>query len=108
MDDESSFVDTSSTALLAAVTYRMAVLTKDTSNVDAADKAFSYIKTQIDSNGWLANTVDPLTFTTPSASGSHSPEGQAFVLLLQAAYRDYSLAKSGGVRDMLLAYIQTR
>ena len=86
----------------------MAILTQDTSNVDAADKAFSYIQTQIDSNGWLANTVDPLTFKTPSASGSHSPEGQAFVLLLQAAYRDYSLAKSGGVRDMLLAYIQTR
>lgn len=104
LDDPSSFPDSSSTALLAAVTFRMAILTKNTSNIDAAIKAFQFIKSNIDSNGWLLNTVDPLTFNSPSAPGSHSPEGQSFVILLQAAYRDYFLAQSGGgVRDILLA-----
>ncbi|KAI0638264.1 Six-hairpin glycosidase [Trametes polyzona] len=89
IDEPNSFADSSSTALLASVTYRMASLTGDTSQISAANKAYNLIKSSLDSNGWLRNTVDPLTFNTPSRPGSHSPEGQAFVLLLQAAYRDY-------------------
>ena len=81
----------------------MAVLTKDDSNVDAALKALSYVKSNIDSNGWLLNTVDPLTFNSPSASGSYSPEGQSFAILLQSAYRDYYLTRTGAVRETLLA-----
>lgn len=89
IDESNSFADTSSTALLAAVTYRMATLTGDTGHVSAADKAYNLIKASVDSNGWLRNTVDPETFNSPSLAGSHSPEGQAFVLLLHAAYRDF-------------------
>ncbi|CDO68725.1 hypothetical protein BN946_scf184652.g52 [Trametes cinnabarina] len=89
IDESDSFADSSSTALLAAVTYRLASLTGDNSHISAANKAYSLIKSSVDSNGWLRNTVDPETFDTPSQPGSHSPEGQSFVLLLQAAYRDY-------------------
>ncbi|KAL1944224.1 hypothetical protein VTO73DRAFT_3409 [Trametes versicolor] len=89
IDESNTFADTSSTALLAAVTYRMATLTGDTGHVSAADKAYNLIKASVDSNGWLRNTVDPETFNSPSLAGSHSPEGQAFVLLLHAAYRDF-------------------
>ncbi|KAJ3829051.1 Six-hairpin glycosidase [Lentinula raphanica] len=96
IDDPSSFADSSGTALLASVTYRMAVYTKDTSLIPYADKAFTLIQNSIDSNGWLRNTVDPETFDTPSAANSASPEGQAFVLLLQSAYRDYASSVASG------------
>ncbi|CDO75328.1 hypothetical protein BN946_scf184848.g5 [Trametes cinnabarina] len=92
IDESDSFADSSSTALLAAVTYRLASLTGDYSHIWAVDKAYNLIKSSVDSNGWLLNTVDPETFSTPSQSGSYSPEGQSFVLLLHAAYLDY-LAK---------------
>ncbi|KAJ8483299.1 hypothetical protein ONZ51_g4792 [Trametes cubensis] len=92
IDQSTSFADSSSTALLASVTYRMATLTSDNSHIPAANKAYNLIKSSVDSNGWLRNTVDPETFNTPSKPGEHSPEGQAFVILLQSAYRDYHQA----------------
>ncbi len=46
------------------------------------------IRRSVDDDGWLQNTVDPETFNTPSLPGEHSPEGQAFVLLLHSAWRD--------------------
>ncbi|KAI0082602.1 Six-hairpin glycosidase [Panus rudis PR-1116 ss-1] len=90
LDDPTSFADSSSTALLAATTYRMAVVTKDLSHIPAANKAFRLIMDSIDEDGWLINTVDPMTFNTTSRPGEHSPEGQAFVLLLHAAWRDFN------------------
>ena len=92
LDQADSFPDSSSTALLGAVTYRMAALTGDLTHVSSADDAFSVIKASLTDDGWLLNTVDPLTFNTPSVPGSYSPEGQAFVLLLHSAWRDYAAA----------------
>ncbi|CAL1701354.1 unnamed protein product [Somion occarium] len=88
LDDPRSFADSSSTALLAAATFRLASITRDFSHVLPATRAFQLIQQSLDSDGWLLNTVDPLTFNTPSAPGVHSPEGQAFVLLLESAWRD--------------------
>lgn len=90
LDQPDSFADSSSTALLAAVTYRMAALTGDFTHISAADDAFGVIKASLTDDGWLLNTVDPLSFSTPSAPGTYSPEGQAFVLLLHTAWRDYA------------------
>lgn len=89
IDDSTSFGDTASTTLLASVTYRMAAFTNDSTLLPYANKALNLAKSSVDTNGWLLNTVDPLTFTTPSVQGSYSPEGQAFVLLLHSAWRDY-------------------
>ncbi|EIN10295.1 Six-hairpin glycosidase [Punctularia strigosozonata HHB-11173 SS5] len=89
LDDDTSFADSSSTALLASVTYRMATLTNDLTYIPNANLALQLIESSLDSDGWLLNTVDPYTFSRPTASGSHSPEGQAFVLLLHAGWRDY-------------------
>ncbi|KAG5644561.1 hypothetical protein DXG03_008135 [Asterophora parasitica] len=86
IDSPKSFSDTSSTALLASVTYRMATFTNDTTLIPAADKALAFIKDNINEKGWLEGTVDPYTFHTQNAKGSYSPEGQAFVLLLHAAH----------------------
>ncbi|KAJ3906046.1 Six-hairpin glycosidase [Lentinula edodes] len=96
IDDSNSFADSSGTALLASVTYRMAVYTNDTSLIPNADKAFQLVESNIDGDGWLRDTVDPETFDSPSAADSASPEGQAFVLLLQAAYSDYAEAVISG------------
>ena len=89
LDQNTSFADSSSTALLAASSYRLAVITGDATHIPAASKAFDLIKASLTDDGWLLNTVDPETFDTPSVAGSYSPEGQAFVLLLQAAWRDF-------------------
>ncbi|KAF8916804.1 glycoside hydrolase family 105 protein [Mucidula mucida] len=59
LDDYSSFADSSSTAMMAAVT-------------------------------WLATKHRrSYTFTTATVEGGYSPEGQAFVVLLDAAHRDW-------------------
>ena len=89
IDDSTTFADSSGTALLAAVTYRYAVLTGDLRLVPAANRALSVIRESVDRDGWLHQTVDPLTFNTTSLPGQFSPEGQAFVLLLHSAWRDF-------------------
>lgn len=72
------------------------MFTNDTSLIPNADKAFQLVESNIDGDGWLRDTVDPETFDSPSAADSPSPEGQAFVLLLQAAYSDYAEAVISG------------
>ena len=39
-----------------------------------------------DSSGWLTPVVNPYDYTV---QGAQSPEGQAFVLMMQAAWRDW-------------------
>ncbi|KAF9076520.1 Six-hairpin glycosidase-like protein [Rhodocollybia butyracea] len=89
IDDPTSFADSSGTALLASVTYRMAVYLNDTSLIPYADKAFQLVQSSIDEHGWLRNTADPEAFSIPSAANSSSPEGQAFILLAQSAYEQF-------------------
>lgn len=96
-EPSTSFGDTSSTALLASSTYRLAALTDNSTHIPAANLALNLIESSVDSDGWLLNTVDPYTFSVPSAPGVHSPEGQAFVLLLQSAWRDYIAYVAGSL-----------
>jgi hypothetical protein len=65
----------------------MAIFTNDTTQIPAANKALKLIKDSINGDGWLQDTVNPYTFHTPTEPGSHSPESQAFVLLLHAAHK---------------------
>ncbi|KAF9057455.1 Six-hairpin glycosidase-like protein [Panaeolus papilionaceus] len=85
IDDPQTFGDTASTALLAATTYRMAIFKNSTTLIPNADRAFKLINDSITSEGWLRNSVNPITFHSILPDAEHSPEGQAFVLLLQAA-----------------------
>jgi len=125
-DDNStnSFDDASSSALLAATVYRLALLTGNKNFVREADRTFAALfaangtsatgtssspsdtapsstgsapgSASTASNvfadtphftvdGWLAPVVDPLNI---AARGAQSPEGQAFALMLQSAWRD--------------------
>jgi hypothetical protein len=53
-----------------------------------------------DADGWLSPVVNPLSF---GEAGSRSAEAQAFVLMMQAGYRDWAQAgyngASGGARS---------
>ncbi|KAG9075342.1 hypothetical protein FS749_012997 [Ceratobasidium sp. UAMH 11750] len=87
--ESTTFADTASTALLAATTYRLATRlpkTNLTFALAAASKARTLVAQSIDANGWLTNVVDPWNYPV---RGNQSAEGQAFVLCLEAAYRDY-------------------
>lgn len=55
-------------------------------HIPAADKARAAIAANINGDGYLTNVVDPNNF---GSQGDTSPEGQAFVLMMEAAYRDY-------------------
>ena len=90
LDQSDSFADSSSTALLAATTFRYSKLTNDGKHDTAAMEAFDLVFNSIDQNGWLLNTVDPILWGSPSQGGSYSPEGQSFVLLLAAAWAAYT------------------
>jgi len=107
IDDTLSFADSSSTALLGSVAFRMLSVATDSANITSpssppsigtelgstfltfANNALTLVNSSIDADGWLENTADPYTFSAASAPGVHSPEGQAFVLLLYSAWRDY-------------------
>jgi rhamnogalacturonyl hydrolase YesR len=86
LDPSATFIDASGTALLAAATFRLAAIAPELVDTDPAERARNWIGSNIDADGWLTNVVNPLNW---HAAGSHSPEGQAFVLMLVAAHRDY-------------------
>jgi hypothetical protein len=92
IDNTSTFEDTAGSTLFAAASYRLATLNLSTAHVDFANQIHSTVAARyINSSGYLTHAVDPLDF---GKQGTSSPEGQAFVLLMQAGYRDY--AASGG------------
>jgi len=112
-----NFDDASSSALLAATVYRLALLTGNkkhvpqaeltraalfasngtgtsTSSSPSASASAAFVNTpHFTSDGWLTPVVDPLNI---GLEGTQSPEGEAFVLMLDAAWRDWSAAGSPG------------
>jgi len=88
-NDTSTFMDTASTALMAATTYRLSQFGIDNSMIPYAEAGRAVVQSMIDSSGWLAGAVDPITWTEITR---RSPEGQAFVLMMEAAWRDWQAA----------------
>ena len=90
INNSTSFEDASSTAMIAAVTFRLAVLKNNFATYIAnAEAAYNYVSSNIDSDGWLRHTVDPEAFSNLSTTDNPSPEGQSFVLLMESARRDF-------------------
>ncbi|KAI5474874.1 hypothetical protein MNV49_002318 [Pseudohyphozyma bogoriensis] len=84
-----TFTDTASSALLAATALRMALLGRGlAANTAKALLIRDAVNAKVGGDGWLQGAVDPLNWTNQT---SQSPESEAFVLLLQAAYRDYEM-----------------
>ncbi|GAA5873096.1 hypothetical protein JCM1840_005568 [Sporobolomyces johnsonii] len=94
--DTSSFSEASGSALLASTVYRLAVLDPSgdySSLLATAAKIRKVVNGGVStSTGWVSPVVNPLDF---SAQGSKSPESEAFVLLLQAAWEDWRTATGG-------------
>lgn len=92
--ESSTFADSSGTALLAAATFRLATFfsTTTSQNIQAAIKARELVMASLDKDGWLTHVVDPLDW---HSAGQKSPEAQAFVITLEAAYRDWQSVVTG-------------
>ncbi|KAH8105379.1 Six-hairpin glycosidase-like protein [Cristinia sonorae] len=86
-DNGNTFPDAASAALLASVTYRHALLNKVHKNLPSAEQSRLAISSKnFDSDMWLQPVVNPHSF---GQAGSKSPEGQAFVVEMQAAWKDW-------------------
>ncbi|GAA99886.1 uncharacterized protein L969DRAFT_51234 [Mixia osmundae IAM 14324] len=89
-DTKYNFADAASTALMASATYRLAAMGyASAANIDAAERGRMFVQQNVGSDGWLAHVVDPLSWNDMLTGSKHSPEAQAFVLLMSAAYRDW-------------------
>jgi len=89
----STFSDGGASALLASAAYRLAVLgaiPMDGTLIKHAEKLRAVVEAGVGSDGWLSPVSDPLTFTE---EGSESPEAEAFVLLMEAAWSDWKAAE---------------
>lgn len=93
IDDPKSYLDTSSTALMTSVTYRMAAIRDTAEFIPAANRALGLIQRKLDTQGWLQDATNPYTFDQPLSNGERSPEGQAFILLLHAAWKGLAETK---------------
>lgn len=105
VDDNTTFVDASGAALLASTVYRHALLTQTYRHLPAAESVRRALwapssgigndfvnssslvnMTHFTYAGWLTPVVNPDSF---GDEGSESPEGQAFVVQMFAAWRDW-------------------
>jgi rhamnogalacturonyl hydrolase YesR len=95
MTTESSFIDTAGSSLLAYSAFRLSTMGFTSDHVGFANQIHSsVVGSHIAENGTLTEAVDPLVWDRQGTNGS--PEGQSFVLLMQAAYNEY---RSGGGED---------
>lgn len=111
MNDSSTFPEGSSTAIMIANTYRLALVadvysssgasrpaSRSLAAAEASYQALTANNRHISTRGVLSPVTDPMSFTRQLESGEEiSPEGEAFVLLMEAARRDY--INSGGKVD---------
>ncbi|KAI0776859.1 Six-hairpin glycosidase-like protein [Trametes elegans] len=102
-DDSASFNDAASTAILASTVYRLALLTGIETHISDAERSREalFAPASNSSTGspagsalahftwdmWLTPVVNPDAF---GEEGKESPEGQAFVVELHAAYRAWA------------------
>lgn len=94
-DVPNSFSDAAGSALLASSAFRLATLDASSSTdyssiLRSASTIRVTVNNHVGSSGWLSQVVDPLSFAQEAQT---SPEGQAFVLLLEAASRDYETSQ---------------
>ncbi|SCZ98986.1 BZ3500_MvSof-1268-A1-R1_Chr7-1g09342 [Microbotryum saponariae] len=88
LDNPNTFTDAASTALLTAVSFRLAQFKISESTLAKAQETRIALHSHISSTtGLLSPVVDPLSF---GRIGQQSPEGQAFVLMMEAAWADYT------------------
>jgi hypothetical protein len=91
--NQTTFSDAASVALLASVSYRLASLSLSNTTIAAAERSRLALYPLVNpTTGVLLPVVNPLSYTL---EGTLSPEGQAFILLMEASWRDW--VGGGGV-----------
>lgn len=80
---------------MASTVYRLSQIWDDQSYISHAERSRNalYDGSHITSDGWLTPVVNPHSF---GSEGSNSAEGQAFVLMMDAAHKDWVDAGSPG------------
>ncbi|EDR00386.1 uncharacterized protein LACBIDRAFT_144731, partial [Laccaria bicolor S238N-H82] len=104
-----NFYDASSTAIISSTVYRLAVIANDHSHIPAAEQSRKTLSnstgtdtntlansTHFTADGWLLPVVNPLSYRQ---QGSESPEAQAFVIEMHAAWKDWVAAGSKGANE---------
>jgi len=96
LDDETWFAEVAGTALMAATVFRLAVLEPGTFGeryVGWATRKLESVNHQLDEEtGVAAPVVNSLKEGQRTPLNGINPEGQAFVVLLYAAWRDWRTA----------------
>ncbi|KAF8129060.1 Six-hairpin glycosidase-like protein [Boletus edulis] len=100
-DNKSTFLDASSTALLASTVYRLSLLLGVHTYLPEAESARKRLSSfngtsgllHFTRDGWLTPVTDPYAYPF---QGQDSPEGEAFVISMQAAWRDWAAAGAVG------------
>lgn len=96
INDSSTFLDTAGSAFIAYATFRLASM--DSSNNDhiqTAEQIYQAVQNQLSPIGSFSSpVVNALSFST---AGTTSPESLAFVMLLEAARRDYHAGNVTGI-----------
>lgn len=116
LNDTTWFGETSGTALLAATVYRLAVLQEEATSLfnggakklralhpelqkpvtsemlEWADKARKAVAAHVDEKGIASPAVDPLDWNGQTPYTKGSPEGQSFLVMLYASWRDCNIA----------------
>ncbi|KAG1856048.1 Six-hairpin glycosidase-like protein [Suillus subalutaceus] len=130
-DNDTTFYDASSTALLASTVYRLSLLGNIHTHIPLAERARKALLASVGTivsvttssttpapsttstalptmgtnmpgllhftpEGWLTPVVNPYSY---GEQGSDSPEGQAFILELQAAWRDWAADGAQGTNS---------
>ncbi|KAI9462083.1 Six-hairpin glycosidase-like protein [Boletus coccyginus] len=101
-DEPFTFLDASSTALLASTVYRLFLLWGVDTHLPHAELSRERLSGSADisglrhftSDGWLTPVVNPYAYPY---QGQDSPEGQAFVISMQAAWQDWVADGARGV-----------
>jgi len=107
-DNSTTFLDAASTALLAATVYRHALVSGVYHNLPNAENSRKALSAPSSSgNGslehftsdmWLTPVVDPYDYPV---EGSQSPESEAFVIEMQAAWKDWVHLGSRGANSAM-------
>lgn len=104
-DNSSTFLDASSTALLASTVYRLSLLWGVHTYLPLAELSRKSLSTSnasgllhFTADGWLTPVVDPYSYPD---QGQDSPEGQAFIIAMQAAWGDWVADGSQGANTSL-------
>jgi hypothetical protein len=88
--NQSYFPDAAGPIMLAGAAYRLSAMDLTSVYVPYAERTYNNVSTYLNSaagsDGWVAPVVNPYDWYS---AGAKSPEAQSFVLIMEAARRDW-------------------